>query len=311
MGVYTGNKRELFRGLDGTSSRDFVFYSNILISHGLISDGTTISHDACRQQVLNYLLMHEEKEREDQISWLNHKRNIYMLPREFFEWLENDERACCWAWGRLIIKPITPPVQSAFSFIENYKGFNETDFYSKPRIYPSNQKERLEAIIYFFDTTGYLLDFLTNTIETMKEAWATIYNNAHPLKFISPTNSEQCEWAWNYLNEHQMALSIFKPMNYSEKYLATVASLDLNDTHKDTKKLFTISMKKAWDQKKYRQKQEGKKPLNTYIRKETKAKLDWLSEQRGQNINKTIEWLIDKEYESHINAQGFWEERFK
>ncbi len=60
-----------------------------------------------------------------------------------------------------------------------------------------------------------------------------------------------------------------------------------------------MNMKKACDQKKYREKLKDKKPLNTFINEDSKQRLDWLAKQRGQNINKTLEWLIDKEYDSH------------
>lgn len=133
----------------------------------------------------------------------------------------------------------------------------------------------------------------------MKEEWQLIYSSPHPFKYIDANNHEQCEWAWNYLKERDKTLSIFKPLNPREKYLAAVASMDLANIHIDTKRIFLMGMKKAWDQKTYRKKQEGKKPLNTYINEDTKDKLVWLANQRDQNINKTLEWLINKEYENH------------
>nr|WP_289137542.1 hypothetical protein [uncultured Halomonas sp.] len=84
-------------------------------------------------------------------------------------------------------------------------------------------------------------------------------------------------------------------VTYDVLEVSTVTGQD----HGDTKRIFLMNMKKACDQKKYREKLKDKKPLNTFINEDSKQRLDWLAKQRGQNINKTLEWLIDKEYDSH------------
>lgn len=175
-----------------------------------------------------------------------------------------------------------------------------TEFQNSLETFPTNTKERFNSIAYFFDTRPVNIEENKQIIEKMKTTCITVLDNPHPLKFIDPSNDQQCTWAWEYLQKHGVSMSIFSLTNNKEKYLSSVASMDLSGVHRDTKTIFLMNMKKACDQKKYREKLKGKKPLNTFINEDSKQRLDWIAKQRGQNINKTIEWLIDKEYDSHI-----------
>ncbi|WP_134018179.1 hypothetical protein [Modicisalibacter xianhensis] len=220
-----------------------------------------------------------------------------MLPNEYFDWIETNERACCWAWGWLMLNYLSEPSSNP----DGSKSHPPTtEFQNSLVTFPTSPKERFYSIVYFFDTRSVNLENKKQLIEKMKAIWISVLDNPHPLKFIDPTNEQQCAWAWEYLQKHGVSMSIFHPTNNREEYLSAVASIDLNPSHRDTKKIFLMSMKKAYDQKKYREKLTGKKPLNTFINEDSKQRLDFLAKLRGQNINKTLEWLIDKEYDSHI-----------
>ncbi|WP_163558815.1 hypothetical protein [Halomonas sp. NO4] len=297
MAIYKGTKHEALKGLEGTSRRDFIFYANLLVSSSQIFGANTASPEACRQEVLNFLTRHTGIDRIEKINWLNSRRNFSLLPDEYFEWIENDERACCWAWGWLMINHLNEPSITP----DGRKLYPPTtEFQSSLTIFPTNTKERLDSIVHFFDTLSRNLDEKKEIIGNMKTIWASISNAPHPLRFIDPSNDQQCDWAWEYLQKNGANMIHYSPINNKEKYLSAVASMDLADVHRDTKRIFLMNMKKAGDQKKYRERQAGKKPLNTFINEDSKQKLDWLAKQRGQNINKTLEWLIDREYDSHI-----------
>lgn len=297
MAVHRGGKDEAIKGLVGKSRRDFAFYSNLLLINGQTFTATAASPDACRQEVINHLTRHTGDDRYKKISWLNSCRNLKLLPDEDFDWIKTDERACCWAWGWLMINHPSEPSS-------NTDGGNQhppaNEFQNSLATFPTSSKERFYSIVYFFDTRSANLENKKQFIEDMKAKWMSVLANPNPLKFIDPTNEQQCDWAWEYLQKHGASMPIYRPINSKEKYLSAVASMDLFSAHRDTKRIFLMNIKKACDQKKYREKLKDKKPLNTFINEDSKQRLDWLAKQRGQNINKTLEWLIDKEYDSHV-----------
>lgn len=297
MAIRKGINHEIFKGLDGTSRRDFIYYANLLKHNSRIANNVAVSPDACKQEVLNFLIRCTGDSRAEHKGWLNSCRNSNLLPGECFNWIEDSERTCCWAWGWLMTNYLNEP-------IINQDGSKShppiTEFQNSLVTFPTDTKERLNSIVYFFDTQLYTLESKKQIIENMKSIWMSIMNNPHPLKFIDPLHEQQCAWAWEYLQKHGFSMPIFRPTNNKEEYLSAVASIDLNISHRDTKRIFLMSMKKACDQKKYREKLSGRKPLNTFINEDSKQKLDWLAKQRGQYINKTLEWLIDKEFDNHI-----------
>ena len=67
----------------------------------------------------------------------------------------------------------------------------------------------------------------------------------------------------------------------------------------DRKALIIGGMKRAWSQKKFRDKdkKEGKKAYSISMTEKTKQKLDSLAEHKGLKINETIEMLIRNEFE--------------
>ncbi|MBZ0330655.1 hypothetical protein KZO25_10050 [Halomonas sp. ANAO-440] len=297
MTIHKGKKHEAIKGLDGTSRRDFVFYSNLLAINNQTFSTTAASPDACRQVVINYLTRYTGADRTEKINWLNSCRNLSLLPDECFDWIETDERACCWAWGWLMKNHLSEPPANP----DGSKSYPPaTEFQNSLVTFPTSPKERFYSIVYFFDTGPVNLEAKKQLIESMKTIWISVLDNPHPLKFIDPSNETQCAWAWEYLQKHGVSTPTFSPTNNKEKYLSAVASMDLSGVHRDTKRIFLMNMKKACDQKKYRENLKGKKPLNTFINEDSKQRLDYLAKQRGQNINKTLEWLIDKEYDSHI-----------
>ncbi|KAE8440070.1 hypothetical protein [Vreelandella piezotolerans] len=297
MAVLIGTKHKEFKGLKGMSGRDFVFYAHLLSSSFKIFNAVTSTPGACMQEVLSYLSRYTGSDRSEQINWLNSQRNLSLLPDEHFEWIKIDERVCCWAWGWLMTSHLSSPV---FNNDGSMSYPPTTEFQNSLKTFPTNTRERFNSIVYFFDTRSVNLEEKKQDIEKMKATWMSVLDSPHPLKFIDPSNELQCAWAWEYLQKHGASMSIFSPTNNKEKYLSAVASMDLAGVHRDTKRIFLMNMKKACDQKKYREKLKGKKPLNTFINEDSKQRLNWLAKQRGQNINKTLEWLIDKEYDSHV-----------
>lgn len=149
-------------------------------------------------------------------------------------------------------------------------------------------------------------------MDRLKDQWKNIYSKPVPLKWL-PDEEEAVLWAWNSLKSLQEernaptgGLSFmlsspglstwFTPLNHSERNLALRAAIDLWDDAPDTKRLFLLNLNKAWNQQKLRQSRTDKKALNTYLKNETKMRLDFMAERSGVRISDMLETLINDHY---------------
>ena len=137
-----------------------------------------------------------------------------------------------------------------------------------------------------------------------------IYSKPLPLKWL-PDEEEAVLWAWNNLSKTQqistleeLSLNInsgglttwFTPLSHTERNLALRAALDLWVDAPDSKRLFLLNLNKAWNQQKLRQSRTDKKALNTYLKNETKTRLDFMAERSGVRISDMLEMLINEHY---------------
>ncbi|MBI0006346.1 hypothetical protein H3S74_08895 [Gilliamella sp. W8126] len=77
------------------------------------------------------------------------------------------------------------------------------------------------------------------------------------------------------------------------------------DNSKEAKELSQIKIKKAWDQKKYRDKVKGKKVLNIYLDSKVKDELKKLAKEQNKTITSVIENLINREIKLINNTKAF------
>lgn len=93
----------------------------------------------------------------------------------------------------------------------------------------------------------------------------------------------------------------FTPLSHHERCLALRAALDLWDDAPDTKRLFLLNLNKAWNQQKLRQSRTDKKALNTYLKNETKMRLDILATHYNMRISDVLEKLINEHYRQELS----------
>ena len=181
---------------------------------------------------------------------------------------------------------------------------------------PVSHQERIDIIVTLFDSifvsTPPVTHLKKQVLEKLKDRWKIIYSKPLPLKWL-PDEEDAVLWAWNNLQKVQqekvsnigglfMSLSTpglttwFTPLSYSERYLALRTALDLWDDAPDTKRLFLLNLNKAWNQQKLRQSRTDKKALNTYLKNETKMRLDFMAERSGVRISDMLETLINDHY---------------
>lgn len=271
--------------------------------------------DSCRR-ALNQLINQAMPDTEQQarlLSEMETARDENVLPLESFDWLRQDERATFWLWAFLCKARdyefgIDPPPDSEY----------RDNWYQRLSLSlsPVSHQERINIIVTLFDSIIIASPPVTHlkaqVMEKLKDQWKTIYSKPLPLKWL-PDEEDAVLWAWNNLHKVQkdktgyisslyMGLKApglttwFTPLNHAERNLALRAALDLWDDAPDTKRLFLLNLNKAWNQQKLRQSRTDKKALNTYLKNETKMRLDFMAERSGVRISDFLEKLINDHY---------------
>lgn len=271
--------------------------------------------DSCHQVANQLINQHyPDKEQQDRLlEEINTACDENILPADRFDWLERDERAAFWLWGYLYtVGDLTLGISSSRDarYYQNWYQFLQLNKS------PTSHRERMQLLFNFFDwiiiPAPPVNHLKSQVMDRLKDQWKNIYSKPVPLKWL-PDEEEAVLWAWNSLKSLQEernvptgglsfmlsspGLSIwFTPLSHSERNLALRAAIDLWDDAPDTKRLFLLNLNKAWNQQKLRQSRTDKKALNTYLKNETKTRLDFMAERSGVRISDMLENLINDHY---------------
>ncbi|TDX23309.1 hypothetical protein DFO67_1257 [Modicisalibacter xianhensis] len=300
--MHTSNKPTHRSPINFKSKRNrylFIKYINYLKIPHYINNALCSTPNELEKFINNYNISNPNRDALlDQANDFIYKN---LIPLNEFNWLKENQRACNWAW--LVLKTANNETIKFRS--QPYDNNNIPPIsYTSALLYdmivsgphPSSTPSRFKAIVEFFDGWDATLEIKYNLIGNLKISWSLISASPINLKWLDKEDTEQCEWAWNYINKNIPTYSVLQPITPKETYHFIYAYLDLWEAHPDTKKIFSLKIKKAWDQKNFRKKQLNKLPLNTYLEEETKIMLDSLAEQRGQKIHETLDWIIKKEF---------------
>ena len=311
---YDNGRQHLIKTRD---LRVCAFYAGWLGVNKIINTRDIPHQDAesCRQalnKLINQFIPNAEQ-RARLFSDMETARDENILPLESFDWLEQDERATFWLWAYICKAGdyelgIDKPANAEF----------EKNWYQRMNlsVSPTSHQERINIIISFFDNiiipTPPVNHLKRQVMDRLKDQWKNIYSKPAPLKWL-PDEEDAVLWAWNSLKSLQeernaptigLSLNIstpgmstwFTPLSHTERNLALRAALDLWDDAPDTKRLFLLNLNKAWNQQKLRQSRTDKKALNTYLKNDTKTRLDFMAERSGVRISDLLETLINDHY---------------
>ena len=275
------------------------YFLNYLAQSGFqLPLGNTSTADGCCAIINGSLLSHfpREEDRKGFIKDMEQHCHEELIDIENFEWLQKNDRACYWAWGYLRTAGdqafgYAPPAAPSPLFYERL-GLAKA---------PSSTKERFDTIVDFFDMWNEQTSFKLETLQFIKSNWVNVFSGIKPFKWLDKDDESQCKWTIIYLQKAGIPLWFLQPVGNAELYHAIIAAYDLWQEHPDTKKLFHIKISKAWSQKKHRDSLVGKKPLNTYLKEETKQKLDALSVHHDKKMHEVLERIIREEYDRAFN----------
>lgn len=240
---------------------------------------------------------------ENQLKFLIGLVNSDLIPIESFKWLK-DDRACYFTWLEIQTK----------NNIDAYA--TVTNIYQSMTLSTSclNTEERFDLVISFFDLWPLSNNEKRAYLDSIK---ANYQNNLelYPFKGLNKKDTEQIQWYYQYIKKflakkypeynvtniyttsNQLAFYI-NPASDEETYHLIYALYDTWNLILGDREKFKEALSKAYSQRKFRKKQEGKKPLNTYLKKETKDKLEQLREHnRNATLHDTLDWIISEAYE--------------
>ena len=244
-----------------------------------------------------------------------------------FHWLWDDGRAAYWFWQtvRMMRIEYIPAVLE----YQGHQHFNQIQFnpvtvtlaipadltlVTKREIaniyletlqsdHPSSVLERAELVSKFFSKwqiSGLEKRVLFNML---KEHYKKNYDSGLS-KWLSIEQSEQCLWTWEYISKQRtstFAHPIYEafPRNAEECYYESLLAYDLwQAPHIEVKKRYLDKLTRAWNQKRFRESNNEKKPLNTYISTESKDKLKRIAKEKQLPIYQVIEYMISKEFDT-------------
>lgn len=243
-----------------------------------------------------------------------------IIPNDDFAWLHTSERACYWLWGYIRsadFNMLGSNLPSSY-FIDQTRSLstnqtNNTEYENLGlNIHPVNTTQRFNYIIDFFDVWNADISHKSQFLKRVEKDWQEIYKYPAPFKWLDFDDKEQCGWVWEYIVDFQkkketivlysermkVPAEYLTPLNENEKKLAIYGAIDLWRAPPDTKTLFFKNINKAWSQKKHRLKRTGSKPFNTYLKTETKDKLDELVRYHDKKIIDILDQLINQAFDN-------------
>jgi len=288
--------------LDAASERECAFYVDYLLKNIRSASLKNLRGNSPTERVnkLNEELDNLIKKNRAPQNFSNQMRSAFkstQLPSSYFRWLDKkDERLCNWAWCYLKGKTKTTETDLEKDVIKESellllaeKAFN---------IERENAADRQGDILTAFYDGEADAQQQQDILDHLKSKWQDIRTNEGITHWFEENNPSQWAWAWSYLqNITQRPLEpAWIPSKDSEKKAAVIATIDLSD-NVDRKALIIDKMKKAWSQKKFREKSSGKKPYSISMTLNTKQKLNALAEEKGMKINDMVEYLVKNEYQ--------------
>ncbi len=112
------------------------------------------------------------------------------------------------------------------------------------------------------------------------------------MKWISPKNTSQIQWAWNYLKEKSGNPGFWHTRYIGETAYQQLIKWDQGQIESAEYKELLGRMRGAWAQKKHRGKKKDKRAYSIVLQVKTKQQLDSISKELSLSLAETIEKLI-------------------
>lgn len=251
-----------------------------------------------------------------------------MIDESLFGWLRNDTRALLWMYAFYNYQsPFSDIpksyVQASPSLFENFVYNIDVAYYSpqQPLFTPTNLSPMPFGNFWFQDSVplenlqtnavagfNFALTDKVNYLNLAKSRYAERKTDRKNINWIDKNNEDQIHWAVDYLKNNNLLLNVngFLAYTNDDLYDFICASLDAIDTYIEFpinqqyllsahKQLIISKMRKAWSQKKFRDKKDVESAQELLLTTEYKNKLNKLAKLYNIDPIRYLKDLIDSE----------------
>lgn len=223
-------------------------------------------------------------------------------------WLkQNNSRLTHWLWNLLVCHKNLSNLINHLNPIEiEINSPSNQDFFD---IFSFNRnaystKEKHELLIKAFDLSIMLREDKIKLLNQLRERWEQM-KSEEEFTWIDGNNTAVSIWAVDYFkdycNKNFLPINAVNYISFEHPLNEFILLFDSWSIDSANKKLFIIAMKKALSQKKYRDKQAGKKQCSFNLSENTILQLSELSTRQGRPKNHILETLIYAEYFKEAN----------
>lgn len=285
---------------------DFVWYHLYAETGKKINQQPPAKPDKMTEALINTHLINlfpTYAEGERNIQKIRNWYNQSALNDHDLTWLkQKNDRLIHWLWHLLISFRNVPNLIGYFITTEiktnNPHSADFFDYFSFNRNAYST-KEKHELLIKAFELTVLAREDKIEILNKLKERWQWIENNEN-FNWIDNNDAMVSKWAIDYLKAYSkknaLTINDLNYISFEHPFNELALLFDTWSIGSSDKKLFFIAMKKAYSQKKHRDKQVGKKQCSFNLSENTVNQLSEIAKIKGLPKNHILEHLIYIEY---------------
>ena len=258
----------------------------------------------------DYLLRRLQQTSLDQESLLvllNDVKSV-LVPEESIEWITKDLRAALW-FGDYYSSHLASTIAFCNNNVSSIIGHLITgiDCFFVPLNPPTHSNDTEDVHLINFYNFG--LEHKLATINNTKILYNAIITERKYIDWIDINDQDQLYWAADYLRKAGMLVQnkLFLARNNEDIFAQICASLDAIDklyninyqyTPTPNKRFFISNMRKAWSQKKFRDKKDAESAQEYFLTRRHINKLKKLADEYGVSSKEYLQQLIDEAYDS-------------
>ncbi|MDG2664109.1 hypothetical protein P7M31_24960, partial [Vibrio parahaemolyticus] len=158
-------------------------------------------------------------------------------------------------------------------------------------------KERVKRVrIYIAKVNKSKFNYIELEMKIVRK-WNLSLDKTEIISWLKDDDEEKIKWTWSYILKHEPLVIKYIWNNKNSTKDLKDFIIAFFDIIEDNKRDITIKrIKKAWDQKKFRDKVQSKKQYCINLSESSNEKLKAISISKNMKRNKVIESLINNEF---------------
>lgn len=247
------------------------------------------------------------------LDLLNDSKSV-LSPEDSIRWITKNLRASLW-FSNYYQNHLIATIHFCVNESSNHVDYIITGIDCSFTILPPNPQMNLpytpndSTKPCLINNYNFNVEYKLKSINNAQALYYAIYTQHKYTDWIEVKNQDQLYWAVDYLSKAGMLIKpyLFMAQNNEEMFAQICASLDALDNYHDTnlqytpsvnKKYFISNMRKAWSQKKFRDKQDMEAAQEHIFSRKYMHKLELLSSEHGVSSVDYLKHLIDEAFDS-------------